>query len=356
MKGSWSAAVRIGFTFMGTVVGAGFASGQEILTFFTGFGPAGAWGIVIASLLFGWLGTRMMRMGARLDAQSYEEFNDYLFGGRLGGWMTVWTGVMLFGVTTAMMSGTGSLFREQLGLPFHLGVAGTALLAFWVIVRGMSGILAVNSIVVPAMILFTVLAAVHAWTADGEAFAGVADPVRTGGHWLLSATAYVAFNLASAQAVLVPLGAQIKDERTLRLGGWLGGLGLGAMLLASHFALGLYFAEASVMEIPMARVIRALGEGIRLFFLGVLWAEIFTTLVGNVYGLTAGLSGMAGWSRQASAIAVFAAGYLLSLIGFPVLVRFLYPLFGYFGLVLLMMLIFRRLPPPWKPVGKEGSG
>jgi uncharacterized membrane protein YkvI len=344
VRGRWALAGRIGFTFIGTVVGAGFASGQEILTFFTGFGEAGTWGIGIAAVLFGWLGTRMMLMGARLGARSYEEFNEYLFGGRFGGWMTVWVGVMLFGVTTAMLSGTGSLFREQLGWSFHAGVVLTALLAFLVIVRGMNGILVVNSLVVPLMLGFTVLVAIHAWNAEGEALAPLVGREMTGGHWLLSAGAYVAFNLATTQAVLVPLGAEVKDERTIRLGGWIGGLGLGAMLLASHFALGIHWDEAARLDIPMAQVISALGAGIKQFFLAVLWAEIFTTLVGNVYGLVASLSGALPFGKTAVTTAVFALGYLFSLIGFPTLVGFLYPLFGYFGLVVLFLLVIRRLP------------
>ena len=45
-------AIRIGLTYIGTVVGAGFASGQEIFRFFVVFGSNGFWGLSSASFYF----------------------------------------------------------------------------------------------------------------------------------------------------------------------------------------------------------------------------------------------------------------------------------------------------------------
>jgi uncharacterized membrane protein YkvI len=340
----WYLASRVGFTYIGTVIGAGFASGQEILQFFTSFGDKSIWGVLLATGLFAWLGTRMILMGARLKARSYEELNAYLFGARWGRLMTLLVGFMLFGVTTAMMSGTGALFQEQLGFSFHFGVIFTALFSFIVILRGMDGILSINTLVVPFMFLFTVFVAIYTWThRDGSPqlfFPG--EPQHH--HWFLAAVIYVAFNLAMMQAVLVPLGAEIEDERTIRLGGWIGGLGLGVMLFACNFAMQAHWNEVSRLEIPMAFVISTLGAGVKYFFLATIWAEIFTTLVGNVYGLAANLKQMIPLSDRVLMVLIFILGYLFSLFGFPVLVRFLYPLFGYCGLMLLILLIFRRLP------------
>jgi len=218
VKERWFPACRIGFTYIGTVVGAGFASGQEIKQFFTVFGLGGVWGILVVTVLFSWLGTRMMLVGARLEAQSYEEFNNYLFGPRWGRWMNIFVGIVLFGVTTAMMSGTGAMFKEQLGMSFHLGVLLSSAIAYLVIIRGMEGILSVNSFVVPCMFLFTMLVAVDGLRSDGIVSFVEMEPVSEGS-WMVSAITYAAFNLAMSQAVLVPIGGEIRDETTLRLGG-----------------------------------------------------------------------------------------------------------------------------------------
>jgi uncharacterized membrane protein YkvI len=341
----WLTASRVGFTYIGTVVGAGFASGQEIMQFFTVYGTGGVWAIILVTFLFSWLGIRMMVMGAYLRATSYEAFNHYLFGLQWGRWMNRLVGIILFGVTTAMMSGTGALFQEQLGLSFHIGVVATSLVAWIVIVRGMDGILNVNALVVPLMFIFTMIVGVQGIEeAGGWKGVGQIRSYAEEGHWMLSAVTYVAFNLAMSQAVLVPLGGEIQDRKTLRLGGILGGLGLGAMLLATNFALSLQTPSVLGMEIPIAFVIAALGEGMKYFFLAVMWGEIFTTLVGNVYGLAAHLERRLPLRVHTLVGAIFFFGYLCSLIGFPVLVGKIYPLFGILGLTVLLLLAMRRYP------------
>lgn len=337
-------ALRIGFVYIGTAVGAGFASGQEILQFFTSFGKESFWGILLAIGLFAWLGTRMILMGSRLQSKSYEDFNCYLFGGRLGKWMNWLVSFMLFGVTTAMMSGTGALFEEQLGISFHFGVIFTALFSYLVILRGMDGILSVNSLVVPLMFLFIGMVVLHAMqNADLSSYIHFSlEPARY--HWLVSAIIYVAFNLSMMQAVLIPIGSQIADEAVIRLGGMFGGAGLGVMLLACNTAMQIYWTEVSQLKIPMAFVISTLGAGVKYFFLLMIWAEIFTTLIGNVYGLTVNLKSLVNLRQPTIMALIFGLGYLFSLFGFPVLVGFLYPLFGYAGLAVIIGLAFRRLP------------
>lgn len=339
----WLASTRVGFTYIGTVVGAGFASGQEIMQFFTSYGLNGIWAIIAVTILFSWLGIRMMVMGARLKAHSYEEFNHYLFGEKWGKWMNGFVGIVLFGVTTAMMSGTGSLFEEQMGLSFHLGVIATSLVAFLVITKGMEGILSVNALVVPLMFLFTMMVGIKGLDATGLAKMMDVIPVAEG-HWAVSAITYVAFNLAMSQAVLVPLGSEIQDEKTLRLGGLLGGVGLGVMLLASNFALTLQIPRIYEMEIPIALVISTLGEGMKYFFLAVMWGEIFTTLIGNVYGLAANLKQVLPFRLHTLMGSIFALGYVCSLIGFPIFVGYIYPFFGYCGVFVLLLMVLRRYP------------
>lgn len=344
LRTDWKLACKIGFTYIGTVIGAGFASGQEILQFFTVSGPYGFLGIGLALFGFMWLGSRMMLMGARLKANSYEEFNVYLFGGRLGRVMNGFVTLILFGVTTAMVSGVGALAQEQLGLSLHVGVILTLCLAYFVMLRGLDGVLSVNTLVVPMMIFFCALIGINGvrdWLEPSRLTMPAGDVSST---WVLSAITYVSFNLAMAQAVLVPLGAEIGDERIIRRGGRLGGLGLGAMLLATNLALSFQSADIFTMEIPLAPVIADLGTWVTIMFFIVMWAEIFTTLIGNIYGLETNLETVFPIGQKKMLLILFALSYGLSLIGFSNLVKYAYPLFGYCGIMTMILLAVRQLP------------
>ncbi|MDK2925864.1 MAG: hypothetical protein PWQ41_1638, partial [Bacillota bacterium] len=61
----------IAATYVGTVVGAGFASGQEVLQFFSAFGRWGFVGIALATGLFVFFGLAIMELGHALKAESH---------------------------------------------------------------------------------------------------------------------------------------------------------------------------------------------------------------------------------------------------------------------------------------------
>jgi uncharacterized membrane protein YkvI len=344
LQRQWSLVIRVACTYIGTVIGAGFATGQEILQFFTVYGTYSMIGILICTILFAWLGVRMMLIGARLGAQSYQELNHFLFGERLGSWMSHLVGIMLCGVTLAMLAGAGALFEEQLHLSHYLGLFLTASITFWVVSRGIRGILSINTIVVPLMFLLIVAIGWITWQSGEIGLLFEQAPERTAPHWLLSAISYVAFNLVLSQAVLVPLGASIRDESTIRWGGWLGALGLGTILLISNGAMLLKLDQLIHTNIPMGWVITELGATIQVLFLLVIWGEIVTTLIGDVFGLTNMLSQGIHIRREWIVAILLFIGSLLSFIGFANLVRYLYPLFGYSGLCLICILLVRRLP------------
>ena len=79
VKTNWGAAFQIAAVYVGTVVGAGFATGREIVEFFSRFGFVGLIGMLMSGYILIFLGSKLMVISARINAKSYEEFNEYLF-------------------------------------------------------------------------------------------------------------------------------------------------------------------------------------------------------------------------------------------------------------------------------------
>lgn len=334
--------LQIAFTYMGTVVGAGFATGQEILQFFTRYGWPAAGTILFATVLFIWLGTKMMLMSAETGARSYEDLNITLFGSRAGEWISLFTLLMLFGVTTVMLAGAGSLLEEHVRIPYGAGLLITLLLTYVLLHRGMDAILTVNSVVVPIMLLFT---GAVVWTTFHLPGSGAwlhlpstASPWRVA----FSPILYASYNLAMAQAVLVPLGSTIRDRRTLLAGGVLGGIGIGVMLFACHYALSAQMPSVLHYEIPMGHLIRPLGQTVQLLYVLVIFGEILTTFLSNVYGLALQLETRTRLGRQTLILLILAACYPVSQIGFSRLLAVLYPLFGIVSMAWFVMIVRRR--------------
>ena len=331
-------AFQIAFVYVGTVIGAGFATGKEIVEFFTQYGFIGFAGIMLSGYLFIIMGTKTMKLAIKLKAQSYEELNEYLFGKKLSLFFNMAMMVMLICVSGVMLAGAGALFEEQLGVSKQFGIWLTIFWGFIVMVNGTKGLLAVNSFVVPLMITFTLIVFfISAKRPEffSSFFSTIVSDISI--QSILSPFAYTAFNLALAQAVLVPVAAEVNDERTIKWGGILGGLFLTIILLSSHFVL-LQLPDAASLEIPMASIMKNIAYGISGIYLCIIYGEIFTSIIGNMYGLERQLSHYLQLRPLFLYIIVFLIAFFLSQLHYGRLLSLLYPLFGYFSFLFFFLL------------------
>ncbi|KIL36086.1 membrane protein [Gordoniibacillus kamchatkensis] len=334
--------IKVAFTYVGTIVGAGFASGQEILQFYTRYGWMAELTIAFSSILFVWLGIKLMLIAYDVRAASYEDLNRHLFGERIGNWISLFTLIVLFGITSVMLAGSGSVFSEHLHLSYQTGLLVTLFASYFVIVRGMDAIMTVNSVVVPIMVMFTILLLAGTLGGPGrDAWTRLHtdDPIAK--IWI-APLLYTSFNLSTAQAVLVPVGAAIRSRKVLILGGLIGGAMIGALLLAVHIALAAQMPGITQFEIPMAHLIRPFGRVLQYVYLLVIYGEIFTTYIANVYGIVLQLQQRTRLPRQALVVVILALSYLCGQFGFKTLLSTLYPIFGFISLSWLAMLVWRR--------------
>lgn len=336
---------KVAATYMGTVVGAGFASGQESLQFFTAYGRYGFWGLGLATVLFCAYGMTVLELGRRLGARSQREVLVHACGPVVGRIIDLVVAGFLLAALTVMLAGAGALVSEQFGWPRAVGTWITLTLTGLTVLGGLSGIVAANAVVVP-LLATTVLSLCLLSINHHGGLALQPAPVPGAGaapHWLLAAWLYVAYNLTLAVAVLAPLGGEIDDRRVLRLGGLLGGLGLGLMALAIQIALASHMPEISRFQVPLLHIARFYSVPIQVGFALVLWAEIYTTAIAGAYGFTQRLAEATGLPYAVLALPVLGVAALGSQAGFTPLVASLYPALGYAGLSFLTLLAYHAL-------------
>ncbi|MBF8377456.1 hypothetical protein IW967_06150 [Alicyclobacillus mali] len=342
-------AVRLAFqiaaVYIGTVVGAGFASGQEVYQFFGRFGAWGFLGICVATGLFAWWGYRLLELGAECRARSFQDVTARALPRWLARGIDALVIAMLLGTTTAMLAGTGALFREQLGLPYGLGVLCAMAFAAMTTAFGIRGLFGANAVIVPALCIFAV----------GLALASVSDPSHRSAilhlhtangsiaSAILSALLYAAMNVGLSIGVLVPLGGRIGERRALRQGSALGAVGLGCLLAAVTITLAAHAPDAYRYAVPMGRIAATYPRVVAVLFIAVLFGEIYSTLVGNLYGLL-GERLATQKKRLAAAGMVLATCAAFTAFGFRAIVQYGYTAFGWIALWLLTLLTLARRP------------
>lgn len=339
----WNRIFLVAATYIGTVVGAGFATGKEIVVFFSIHGALGTIGILISGCLFIVIGTKIMLMSARIQAYSYQELNEYLFGNTIGKIVNFLVFLVVICVTAVMLSGAGAIFYEQLDLPKQLGIIITLLLCYMIVLKGLKGIFAINSYLVPFLIIFSLFIASMIFNQFPYEFISKMIPTEllTNSSGFISPFTYTAFNLMAAQVVLVPLGKEVRDEHILKWGGLWGGLGLCILLLLSHFSLSV-FPDVFIHHIPMAEITKQFGTLFHVLFLFIIYGEIFNTVVGNIFGITRQLKSMFNLREHHAMILIIGIVFFISQVGYGKLLSVLYPLFGYIGLLFIALLLMKK--------------
>ncbi len=342
MKRPWIASVKVAAVYVGTVVGAGFATGREIVEFFTKYGLFGLMGIIVAGFLFIHLGTKLLILSKRINATSYQEVMVFLFGRKVGGFVNIFMLIVLLGLTSIMLSGAGAIFQEQLGLSVRIGVVVTIVLTFLVMTFGINGLFSVNLLVVPMLIIFSVLLAAQVFSLD-VFLKQVEESHRLNGKWILSAFSYAAFNITMAAAVLVPLANEIEDEKVLKRGGIIGGSLLTLILISSHISLST-LSDVLSFDIPMAEVMKTTFYSFYYIYIAVIYGEVFTSVIGNLYGLERQISSFLKLNRMIIICAILSVAAFISKVGYSSLISSLYPIFGYVCLGTLFLLMIKKLP------------
>lgn len=337
-KKAWQVAT----IFIGTIIGAGFATGKEIVEFFSQFGFTGFLAVLVAGFLFFFFGYRIMITSLRAGTSDLFSYNEWLFGKSFSKFFNVAIFFMLVAVTGVMIAGAGEVLYVQFGLDKWIGMVLTVILGFIVLLVGMKGLSVVNQIVVPVIIIFTIILAFLS-ISNGftwETFLTVND-VEYPWTVILKPFCYVSFNLAFAQAVLIPMASKIKDEKAIKLGAKMAGGILTLLLILNHLAFTSY-PGALESSIPTITIMQDLAPFLNMVYVFVIFGGIFTTVIGNAYGIERQVNAKEKWASWAVYLVLFAVTLFIAQFEYEPLLELLYPIFGYLCLIILARLVLKK--------------
>jgi len=327
--------------YIGSVIGAGFASGQEIMQFFVLHGADSIKGLLLVTVLFAYLGGYVMYLCTSLQSVSYKGVFMRLMGRRAGVMMDRLNLCMLLGSLSVMMAGSAAVFEEQFGLPPAIGVAAVLGLTALVLLGGLEGVLTATVLLVPLKFVAVTGIALAVLCLDGRAVQPLpADTVCDGiaGNWLVSAFLYVSYNIVVPMSALSSLGLVIPRRMGIA-GGITGGLLIGLTVSLVALALGQHLPDLYGYQIPMLYLAGRLGPCYRLLLSLLIWLAILTTAIAQAHGFASRLAAGSAAKYRVYGLGACLFALPLSIVGFSNMVRFLYPLFGCAGLILLLALI-----------------
>ena len=335
---------KIIFVVIGALIGAGFASGQEIYVFFYSYGMKGFIGIIISSILIGYIIYKTFKIIQKNDISTYKEFLETIIGKdkkNLISIINIIINTFLLVTFFIMISGFGAYFEQQLGINSLIGSAILAILCYIVFMTSTKGIVKVSTIIVPFLILFIIYIGIQ--------ILGIIDISKIQQYtinnnnsftFILKSILYSSYNSILLIPVLITLKDYLKNNRINKYTSILITIIVAILSIILFLILSKIDVNIENLEMPAVYLVSKISNTLSIIYGFIILSSIFTTSISIGNSFIQNICKKKK-SYQHIALIMCITSVFISKIGFSNLVQILYPFFGYLGIIQIVKIISR---------------
>lgn len=336
--------LKVVFVIIGTMIGAGFASGQEMYLFFFSYGMEGLVGILISSLIIGFVIYQTFQLVNKYGVNTYKDFLDILIRKNSKSKAIINTIINIFILITffIMIAGFGAYFEQEMGINSLVGSSLLAIATFIIFMTSVKGVVKANELLVPILIGFLVVIGMINLKDIHLLELGNYVIKSNSSSFILSSILYSSYNSILLIPVLLTLKSYIQDKRQI--------LGIASISTIVIIVLSIIIflllvrvdTDITKLEMPAVYVVTNMFKILRFAYGFIILGSIFTTAISLG---TSFLQNTAKNKKSYTQIAVIMCitSVIISKIGFSNLVSLLYPIFGYLGLLQILKLMVTKV-------------
>lgn len=323
---------------IGALIGAGFASGQEIYSFFYSYGAVGLIGIIITSSLMSLLIYKSLKLIRKNKIENYSQFlKVFIKNEKIIKIVNSILNILLLVTFYIMIAGFGAYFEQEIGISKILGSLVLAILCAIVFFTSIKGVLKVSEYVVPVLIIFIVI------IGGINLFKGnVIEQVQIAKKgWFISAVTYCSYNLILIFPVLISIRKEITKESHTKYIAIISGIVMITLSVMIYMLLTKIDIDISTLEMPIVYVVRTYFTQFKPIYAFIILASIFTTAISIGTGF---LQNVSKSRKSYTQLVLFMCitSLLISNFGFSKLVNFAYPIFGYIGIMQILVILYKK--------------
>lgn len=330
--------ISIALMYLGAVIGAGFASGREAWQFFGVFGRTGYFGAMIEMALFVIYGIFMVVIARKENTADIGDMILPFHHPKISRFLGTAVGVFNYCALVALSAAGGAMFQQMFGIHPSVGAALIVILVVLTVLGDFDRIMQVFRVVMPFLFTFIVATALYAGFALEKvpAPAGGIKPSALSGTWFLSAVIYASYNLL----VTIPINGK-SALRARSIWHAVAGVSTGGVLLALMGIVLLRMllldpAFSEDLSLPILGYAGRISPAVEVLVSAALLAAIYSSSTSCYYGFTTRFKN--DGNKKKKIILYAAAAFVMSLVGFKNLVSYMYPLAGYYGIAVLVMI------------------
>ena len=330
MGGTNMAVFSIVFAYVASIVGAGFASGQEMISFFVKYGRFSILGIFISAIIFGLFASAVLNTCVRTGIRGYDDFLHHMLPRPAAIFVRHLTFIFAFVCFCTMAAGSGAMGQELFGISQLWGNIIMCAAAAVILLLGSSRAMKYNAFLGGVIVVGVISCCLYIMGYREH------QTMHNTARIVSSAVSYAGYNLITSGVVLVGMSGRIKTERDASLTGFVSAFVMLIIMFLMWVILSIYYGEAELGELPMLTMAKRQNTPTAAIYAALLFLSILTTAIasGEAARTLAGV-----WTLPVILVCAVSFGSA----GFKNMVNIAYRICGYAGLLLPFYIILKNI-------------
>lgn len=336
--------IMVAFAFVGVVVGAGFATGQEIFQFFTSHGSYSIAGIIVTGLIITLAGVFVLNTGFTIQSHNHSESIQYYLYPMIARIFDIILTLFLFSLAMIMTAGGASTIHESFGLPYWLSSLLLVLFILMTLFLKFERLITVLGMVTPFLVIVVSIIAIYYFITGDVNFSAANRFNEQHGlslGWWFDGLNYASLQIAAAFSILSVMGGRMQHRQSALWGGILGGIIITLLLLMINLGLVTEFEHIQSVALPTLLLANHISPLLGTMMSIIMILVIYNTIVGLMYAFASRFTEPFSKGYFVLIIAMAIVTFICTFIGFISLIGKVFPIMGLFGFILLIPILYQ---------------
>ncbi|MDD2215075.1 MAG: hypothetical protein PHR60_01735 [Eubacteriales bacterium] len=347
---SWRKVISFAGAFIAFLIGSGFATGQEVLQYFTSYGYWGIAGGIVTMILLIYVGTDFITVGYEKRFPKPGEIFHYYCGHALGKFFDYFSILFIYMSFMVMVAGAGATLQQHYGVSVAFGGIIITVLASGTVIFGLNRIVDIIGNIGPVIVVISIALGVSAiirnpaGIAEGNALLPTLELTRASTNWFFAAGSYVGFCMLWLAAFMAAMGATAHSKKEAALGGALGAIAFASAVIIVTLGLLINIEQVVGTQIPSLYLAQNLSPTLATGFSIIIIAGIYTTAVPLLWTVAARFTLDKSKKFRIMTVILATIGALVGLVvPFSKMVNIVYVINGYVGIILLILMVIKSI-------------
>ncbi len=336
--------------FIAFLIGSGFATGQEVLQYFSSYGYWGIAGAVLTLVLMLYVGVSFITVGYDKKFDKGSDIFKYYCGNALGTFFDYFSILFIYLSFIVMVAGASATFNQHFGLPNWVGGVTMAILAGATVLMGLNKLVDIIGKIGPTIVVISILLGLISifnnldGLAKAPALIPTMDLTRASTNWIFAAGSYVGFCMLWLAGFLSSIGSRANSRKEVAYGAAIGAIGFSLAVIVVALGLMACIEDVAGSQIPALILAGKVHPLVATLFSVIIVAGIYTTAVPLLWSVSSRFT--VDKSRNFKLLTVILAiiGLVVGIgLPFSKLVNVVYVINGYVGILLLALMFIKNI-------------